>query len=47
MQTFRRYNINSIKFDNIPNFKKSDFDNEDTEINICWTNETRKSINYK
>ncbi len=19
----------------------------DTEINICWTNETRKSINYK
>jgi GTPase SAR1 family protein len=39
--------FNLINFDNIPNLKKSDFDNKDTEINICWTNETRKSINYK
>jgi energy-coupling factor transporter ATP-binding protein EcfA2 len=39
--------FNLINFDNIPNLKKSDFDNKDTEINICWTNETMKSINYK
>ena len=39
--------FNLINFDNIPNLKKSDFDNKSTEINICWTNETRKSINYK
>ena len=39
--------FNLIQFDNIPNLKKSDFDNKDTEINICWTNETRKTINYK
>ncbi len=38
--------FNLINFDNIPNLKKSDFD-KDTKKNICWTNETRKSINYK
>jgi hypothetical protein len=39
--------FNLIQFDNIPNLKKSNFNNKETEINICWTNEKRKSINYK
>jgi hypothetical protein len=36
-----------IQFDNIPILKKSNFDDKDTEINICWTSETGKSINQK
>ena len=38
---------NLIQFDNIPNLEKSIFSNKETEINICWTNETRKLKNNK
>ena len=39
--------FNLIQFDNIPNLEKSNFNKNETEINICWTNETRKSVNDK
>ena len=39
--------FNLIQFENIPNLEKSIFSNKETEINICWTNETRKLINDK
>ena len=39
--------FNLIQFDNIPNLEKSVFSNKETEINICWSNETRKFVNDK
>ncbi len=39
--------FNLIQFENIPNLEKSVFSNKETEINICWTNEKRKSVNDK
>jgi nitrogen regulatory protein PII-like uncharacterized protein len=39
--------FNLIQFENIPNLEKSVFSNKETEINICWTNETRKLVNDK
>ena len=39
--------FNLIQFDNIPSLEKSNFNKNETEINICWTNETRKSVNDK
>jgi hypothetical protein len=40
---------NLIKFDNIPNLKPSDFNETDryiNDVNICFTNNKRKEINY-
>ena len=40
---------NLIKFDNIPNLKPSDFNETNkyiNDINICFTNDKRKEINY-
>ena len=39
--------FNLIQFDNIPNLEKSNFNKNETDINICWTNEKRKSVNDK
>ena len=39
--------FNLIQFDNIPNLEKTNFNKNETEVNICWTNETRKSVNDK
>jgi DNA polymerase III delta prime subunit len=53
LQTCRRSNdklFNLIKFDNINNLTVDDFKNDlniDNQINICWTNNTRKKINSK
>jgi DNA replication protein DnaC len=40
---------NLIKFDNIPNLKPSDFNETNkyiNDVNICFTNDKRKEINY-
>jgi hypothetical protein len=40
---------NLIKFDNIPNIKPSDFNETNkyiNDVNICFTNDKRKEINY-
>jgi 5-methylcytosine-specific restriction enzyme A len=53
LQTCRRSNdklFNLIQFDNINNLTPDDFKSDlkiDNEINICWTNNTRKQINKK
>jgi 5-methylcytosine-specific restriction enzyme A len=53
LQTCRRSNdklFNLIQFDNINNLKPDDFKSDikiDNDINICWTNNTRKKINSK
>jgi 5-methylcytosine-specific restriction enzyme A len=53
LQTCRRSNdklFNLIQFDNINNLTPEDFQSDlkiDNEINICWTNNTRKQINKK
>jgi 5-methylcytosine-specific restriction enzyme A len=53
LQTCRRSNdklFNLIQFDNINNLKPDDFKSDlkiDNDINICWTNNTRKQINSK
>jgi 5-methylcytosine-specific restriction enzyme A len=53
LQTCRRSNdklFNLIQFDNINNLTPDDFQSDlkiDNEINICWTNNTRKQINKK
>jgi 5-methylcytosine-specific restriction enzyme A len=53
LQTCRRSNdklFNLIQFDNINNLTPEDFQSDlkiDNEINICWTNNTRKKINSK
>jgi hypothetical protein len=39
--------FNLIQFDNIPNLEKTNFNKNETEVNICWTNEKRKSVNDK
>jgi len=53
LQTCRRSNdklFNLIQFDNINNLTPDDFKSDlkiDNDINICWTNNTRKKINSK
>jgi 5-methylcytosine-specific restriction enzyme A len=53
LQTCRRSNdklFNLIQFDNINNLTPDDFKSDikiDNDINICWTNNTRKQINKK
>jgi 5-methylcytosine-specific restriction enzyme A len=53
LQTCRRSNdklFNLIQFDNINNLTPDDFKSDlkiDNDINICWTNNTRKQINSK
>jgi ATP-dependent exoDNAse (exonuclease V) alpha subunit len=53
LQTCRRSDdklFNLIQFDNITNLTVDDFKNDlniDNKINICWTNNTRKTINQK
>ena len=44
---FNLFCLYLIQFDNIPNLEKTDPNNKETEINKCWTNETRKLINNK
>jgi ATP-dependent exoDNAse (exonuclease V) alpha subunit len=36
-----------IQFDNIPNLTQDNFNDKDTDVNICWTNAKRKEINDK
>jgi 5-methylcytosine-specific restriction enzyme A len=53
LQTCRRSNdklFNLIQFDNINNLTPDDFKSDikiENDINICWTNNTRKQINSK
>ena len=35
--------FNLIQFDNIPNLEKTNFNKNETEVNICWTNEKKIS----
>jgi ATP-dependent exoDNAse (exonuclease V) alpha subunit len=37
--------FNLIQFDNINNLTHNDFNDKETDMNICWTNEKRKQIN--
>jgi ATP-dependent exoDNAse (exonuclease V) alpha subunit len=39
--------FNMIQFDNIPNLTQDNFNDKDTDVNICWTNAKRKEINEK
>jgi nucleoside-triphosphatase THEP1/ssRNA-specific RNase YbeY (16S rRNA maturation enzyme) len=36
-----------LQFDNIPNIQRDDFQHDEHEINVCFTNEKRKEINDK
>jgi ATP-dependent exoDNAse (exonuclease V) alpha subunit len=39
--------FNMIQFENIPNLTQDNFNNKDSDVNICWTNAKRKEINEK
>jgi ATP-dependent exoDNAse (exonuclease V) alpha subunit len=36
-----------IQFENIPNLTQDNFNDKDSDVNICWTNAKRKEINEK
>jgi DNA polymerase III delta prime subunit len=39
--------FNLIQFDNIPNLTQDNFNEKESDVNICWTNAKRKQINEK